>query len=328
MPHAEFHVPFPKRDNPDLARVRNHNLDWLTHHGLLRDDADRRQYLTADIADFCSMAHADAADDDLDAVVDAWSWTVFPDDLFDGPTGRDPGAVAALCRRFAAIIDDWPHTRPDPAQPMETALHDLWGRLTRPMPEPWVRHRARLWTDFILSMITEAGHRDDGHPPRLADYLRTRRSSLAAWPTLLIERTGRFHVPDTVTGHPAWHPLHELWIDALAHINDVYSLEKDESFGDVNNIVLVLQHEQRLTRDRAIERVRELVRDKTSRYRHARETLLSGTAPAGREAAERYLTGMGDYASANYFFSQHVKRYSPHGGTVTERLSYIQHLKP
>ncbi|MFE3073561.1 pentalenene synthase [Streptomyces sp. NPDC059247] len=278
------------------------------------------------------MAHPDASRDDLDAVVDAWSWTVFPDDLFDGPAGRETGKVTALCRRFVAIVEGYPEVAPDPGRPMETALHDMWGRLIAGMPASWAGHRSRLWTEFLLSMISEAGNRDTGRPPALMDYLRMRRASLAAWPTLLIERTGHFQVPEAVTGHPVWRELHDLWIDVLAHINDVFSLEKDESFGEVSNIVLVLEHERNLERGEAVRCVQDLVRAKTSAFLRISGTVLTTDfgarlTPADREAVERYLTGMRDYAAANYFYSRHVKRYSPHGGSAAERLSYVEHLR-
>ncbi|GLF97023.1 terpene synthase family protein [Streptomyces yaizuensis] len=333
MPHVEFHVPFEKRDNPDLPAVRAHNLAWLEHFGLVVGEQAQRQYLKAGVADFCSMAHPGARGEDLDAVVDAWSWTVFPDDLFDGPAGRDPGTVTRVCRRFAAIVDDWPRTRPDPGNPMETALHDMWGRLTAGMPASWVRHRGRLWTAFIMSQADEAGNRDRGHPPALDDYLPMRRVTIAVRPTLLVERVGRFQVPGAITTHPLWRRLHDRWIDVVSHVNDVYSLEKDESFGEVSNIVLVLEHHQRLTRDRAIRTVQDLVQAKTTELQRLQDTLRdprghpAGLTPADRDGIDRYLTGIGDYTAANYHYSRHVPRYTPHGGTTSQRLSYVQHLR-
>jgi len=332
MPRAEFHVPFDVRDNPDLPSARAHNLDWLERFGLLTSEGAARQYLTMNVADFCSMAHPDARGQDLDTAVDAWSWTAFPDDLFDGAAGRDPELVARICRRFVAIIEGWPHTEPDTASPLETALHDLWGRLTAGMPPAWVQHRAGLWTQYLLAHLDEAGNRVDAHPPRPQDYTRMRRVSIAVWPTLLIERTGRFHVPAALVGRPDWRELHETWIDIVSYVNDVYSLEKDESFGDVNNIVTVLQHYRHLTRTQAIEHVQHLALADTTKFVQLRDRIadceyVKGLNPPARQDVDRYLTGMGDYASANYFYSRHVPRYSPHGGTTTERLSYVQHLQ-
>lgn len=333
VPHAEFHVPFEKRDNPDLPMARARNLAWLEHFGLVVGEKARRQFLKADIADFCSMAHPDARGEDLDAVVNAWSWTVFPDDLFDGPAGRDPDTVTRVCRRFAAVVDDWPHTRPDPGNPMETALHDMWGRLMAGMPRAWVRRRSRLWTAFIMSQAEEAGNRNRGHPPAVEDYLPMRRVTIAVRPTLLVERVGRFQVPPAVTVHPLWQQLHDLWIDAVSHVNDVYSLEKDESFGEVSNLVLVLEHHRGLTRDQAIRTVQDLVRTKTTDLRRLQDVLRdprshpAGLTPADRDGVDRYLTGMCDYTAANYHYSRHVPRYSPQGGTASQRLSYVQHLR-
>lgn len=332
MPHMEFHVPFTKRDNPALIAARTSNLAWLQRFGLLAGEAAVKQYLTADIADFCSMAHPGARGEDLNTVVDAWSWMVFPDDLFDGPAGRDPGLVTRTCRRFVAIIEDWPHARPDADNPMETALHDLWGRLTAGMSTAWVRHRARLWADYLMSHVNEASNRDSGYPPPAGDYIKMRRVSIAAWPTLLAERAGHFHVPATVVAHPLWRELHETWINAIAWINDVYSLEKDESFGDVSNIVLVLQHHHHLDRAHALRRVQDLVRNEAIRFVHLRDAMVSADygsdlTATGRENIGRYLAAMEDYAAANYFYSRHVPRYSPHGGSPAERLSYVQHLR-
>ena len=88
---------------------------------------------------------------------------------------RGWSANLLLCRRLAAIIEGWPDVAPEAANPMENALYEMWGRLIDTMPAWWIRHRTRLWSDYLIAHLSEAGTRSDGRPPAFKDYLRQRR---------------------------------------------------------------------------------------------------------------------------------------------------------
>ncbi|KOV83456.1 hypothetical protein ADL03_20470 [Nocardia sp. NRRL S-836] len=64
-------------------------------------------------------------------------------------------------------------------------------------------------------------------------------------------------------------------MDMIAWTNDLYSLNKEEAGGMVTNLILVVEHEHKLDRSRAIDEVRALIDSKVKRFLELRESLSS-----------------------------------------------------
>ncbi|MFD9392243.1 terpene synthase family protein [Streptomyces sp. NPDC060000] len=66
------------------------------------------------------------------------------------------------------------------------------------------------------------------------------------------ERAADITVPAAAFPAPRLRVMRQTAIDVTLMCNDVYSLEKEEARGDMDNLVLVLEHSRHLTRAEAV----------------------------------------------------------------------------
>ena len=269
----EFDLPFTLRTSPDLEDTRRRNLWWVQQHKLVAGARALNWYRSWDIPLLAAYGFPYAQGPELDLCTDAMAFFFVFDDQFDGPLGLAPDRVGRLCQGLIDIVHG---AEPRPgADPCSVAFADLWRRCTEGALPGWAARVAHEWEYYFAAHAHEAINRRRGTPTDMEQYLQVRRGVAAtALPVSLGERAAAIAVPAAAFHSPQLRIMREIAVDVTLMCNDVYSLEKEEARGDMDNLVLVIQHAQCCSREMAVAAARDEVHRRVTRFRQ-----LAGEVP-------------------------------------------------
>ncbi|MFD9359439.1 terpene synthase family protein [Streptomyces sp. NPDC060031] len=236
------------------------------------------------------------------------------DDQFDGPLGQDPARAATVCQQLIDIVHG---AAPAPgADACSVAFADLWARSADGAHPGWVARTAHEWEYYFATQAHEAIGRLRGTPGDMDTYLQVRRGIAGTALTIsLAERAAGINVPAAAFHSPQLRIMRDIAVDVPMMCNDVYSLEKEEARGDMDNLVLVLEHARPCTRDEAITTARREVDARVERFQElARQVpamcLQLGLTGPERTAVAMYVEVMGTWMSGYHAWQTQTRRYT------------------
>ena len=159
----DFYMPWPARLNPNLEAARVHTKAWAAEMGLLGSEQgapgpeiwDEAKFDAMDYALLCSYTHPDAPGPELDLVTDWYVWVFYFDDHFleTYKRGRDQAGAKEYLDRLPAFMPVCPtSTLPEPTNPVERGLADLWSRTVPTKSLDW---RLRF-SESLQNLIKES----------------------------------------------------------------------------------------------------------------------------------------------------------------------------
>jgi pentalenene synthase len=279
------HLPFPTRISQDVDRAEAGILRWPRSFGLFAGADAERRHMQGGFPELAGRFHPSATGCELDLGVDQQSWFFLFDDRFDGPVGQDPVRAKELTDTVIDVLSA--PSRRRPAEPFAAAFADLWERSRAGMAESWCSRAAGNWRSYLAGHVTEAANRDHHARPSAADHLALRRDTCGVPPILdLAERLGHFEVPERAYRCPLVTELRLIAAEVVGLDNEMFSLEKEEAIGD-NNLVLILAQEAHCSRAEAIDRICDLIRERTGRFVALERRLPRLCDELGLDEAER-----------------------------------------
>lgn len=311
---VEFDLPFPLRVSADLEGARLRNLDWVHRHGLAPTGESLEWYTAWDMPRLAAYGFPYAQGPELDLATDAMAFFFVFDDQLDGPLGHAPENVARVCQGMIDIVHG---AAPRPgADPCSVAFADLWQRSTGGAPPGWAARVAHEWEYYFATQAHEAIGRLRGTPADMDTYLQVRRGIAGTALTISMgERAAGIAVPAVAFHSPQLRIMREIAVDVPLMCNDVYSLEKEEARGDMDNLVLVLEHARQCSREEAVAAAREEVTQRVARFQQ-----LAGEVPAvcallgldahQRATVDRYVEVMTAWMSGYHAWETETLRYT------------------
>ncbi|MFD9874800.1 terpene synthase family protein, partial [[Kitasatospora] papulosa] len=153
----EFYVPYPARLNPHLDAARSHTREWARGMGMLEGSGiwEEKDLESHDYALLCAYTHPDCSSEALSLVTDWYVWVFFFDDHFLELFKRTPdreGGRKYLDRLPAFMPMERGAATPEPANPVEAGLADLWTRTVPAMSDVW---RARF-AESTANLLNES----------------------------------------------------------------------------------------------------------------------------------------------------------------------------
>ncbi|MEU6556345.1 terpene cyclase [Streptomyces sp. NPDC046915] len=312
--NIDFGLPFPLALNPDLDAARRHNLAWVQHLGLVGPGRSLEWYTSWDMPRLAALGFPHARGAALELCADAMAFFFVFDDQFDGPLGQDPARAAAVCRQLIDIVHG-ATPRPD-AGACSTAFADVWARSTDGAHPAWVARCAHEWEYYFAAHPHEAANRLRGTPGDMESYLQVRRGIAGTdLPLSLGERAAGITVPAAAFHSPQLRIMRQAAIDVTLMCNDVYSLEKEEARGDMDNVVLVIEHARHCTRDEAVTAARRDVEQRCARFLELAQqvpALCEQLGITGREraAVDTYVQIMAAWMSGYHGWQTQTLRYT------------------
>ncbi|MEU3776849.1 germacradienol/geosmin synthase [Streptomyces sp. NPDC032472] len=325
----DFYVPHPARRNPHLEAARVHTRQWARSFGMLegsgvweQEDLDGHDY-----ALLCSYTHPDCDADALELITDWYVWVFFFDDHFLEVYKRTQdreGARRYLDGLAAFMPMDLADGFPEPANPVEAGLKDLWSRTVPAMSMDWRERFSESTRNLLDESMWELHNINIGRVANPLEYIEMRRKvGGAPWSAGLVEYVSA-EVPARVAHARPLQVLRDSFADAVHIRNDLFSYQREvEQEGELSNAVLVLETFLGCTTQEAADLSNDLL---TSRLQQFEHTALAevpamaaqqGLRPAEVAAVLAYAKGLQDWQSGGHEWHLVSSRYMNRGARGT-----------
>ncbi|MFE7782828.1 family 2 encapsulin nanocompartment cargo protein terpene cyclase [Streptomyces nigrescens] len=330
LPH--FYTPHPARLNPHLETARAHSKKWARDMGMLEgsDIWEEKDLDSHDYALLCSYTHPDCDADALSLVTDWYVWVFFFDDHFLETFKRTldrKGGKEYLDRLPAFMPMDLTTPLPEPVNPVEAGLADLWARTVPRMSMDWRRRFAESTEHLLNESLWELSNINIHRVPNPVEYIEMRRKvGGAPWSAGLVEYATGAEVPAAVAASRPLRVLRDTFSDAVHLRNDLFSYQREtEEEGELSNGVLVLETFLDCTTQEAADAVNDLI---TSRLQQFENTVVAelpalflekGLDPASCADVLAYAKGLQDWQSGGHEWHMRSSRYMNGGGTAAGR---------
>lgn len=326
-----FEFPFPLRQNGELDHARCHTDAWVRRYGLVPSAESERWFTMWDIPRLACYGFPDASPHGLGLASDAMAFFFLFDDQFDGPLGRRPDRVARVCQELIDVVHG--QSPGASAASVLQAFADLWDRCRAGASPSWQARAAGEWEYYFAAHAHEAINRLRGEPAGFEEYLEVRRGIAATdLPLSLGERAAGLDLPPVALHAPVLRILRRTAIEITFMCNDVYSLEKEESRGDMDNLVLVIEHEDELSREVALARAWREIADRCARFialaARAPEVCAGlGLTRAQADAVHGYVDVMTGWIRGYHEWETETLRYTRAGEILPSHgPGYFDHL--
>ncbi|MFE7540130.1 terpene synthase family protein [Streptomyces platensis] len=327
LPH--FYTPHPARLNPHLETARTHSRKWARDRGMLEGSGiwEEKDLDAHDYALLCSYTHPDCDADALSLVTDWYVWVFFFDDHFLEKFKRTldrKGGKEYLDRLPAFMPMDLTAPLPEPANPVEAGLADLWMRTVPQMSMDWRRRFAESTEHLLNESLWELSNIHIHRVPNPVEYIEMRRKvGGAPWSAGLVEYATGAEVPASVAASRPLRVLRDTFSDAVHLRNDLFSYQREtEEEGELSNGVLVLENFLDCTTQEAADAVNDLI---TSRLQQFENTVLAelpalflekALDPASCAKVLAYAKGLQDWQSGGHEWHMRSSRYMNGGGAA------------
>ncbi|MFF1653108.1 germacradienol/geosmin synthase Cyc2 [Streptomyces sp. NPDC058255] len=329
LPH--FYMPYPARLNPHLDEARVHSVEWARGMGMLEGSGiwEQSDLDAHDYGLLCAYTHPDCDGPALSLITDWYVWVFFFDDhfleTFKRSQDRD-GGKAYLDRLPLFMPLDLSTPVPEPENPVEAGLADLWARTVPSMSLEW-RERFAVSTEHLLNeSLWELSNINEGRIANPVEYIEMRRKvGGAPWSAGLVEYATA-EVPVSVAESRPLRVLMETFSDGVHLRNDLFSYQREvEEEGELSNGILVLETFFGCTTQEAAEAVNDILTSRLHQFEHtalAEVPALAaekGLTPDEVAAVAAYTQGLQDWQSGGHEWHMRSSRYMNEGALEAER---------
>jgi germacradienol/geosmin synthase len=321
-----FYLPYPARLNPNVEGARVHARVWAKEMGMLDAPAegggvvwDEAELDRHDYGLLCAYTHPDCDAPALDLVTDWYVWVFFFDDHFLDAFKRTrdtKGAKAYLDRIPLFMPVDLGET-PEPENPVELGLLDLWARTAPAMSMGWRKRFLESTINLLFESLWELANIKSDRVANPIEYIEMRRKvGGAPWSAGLVEYAIGAEVPDPIAGSRPLKVLRDTFADAVHLRNDLFSYEREvRNEGENANAVLVFERFLGMETQRAANLVNDIL---TSRLHQFENTALTeipilcaaqGVTPPEQLAVALYAKGLQDWQAGGHEWHMRSSRY-------------------
>ncbi|WP_019810454.1 terpene synthase family protein [Saccharomonospora halophila] len=254
LPLPEVDMPFPVRMSPHLDTARRRAPDWARAVGMFDSVPgvghggvwDEDLFVGLDLSHCAAMIHADATPEELFLSADWLAWGTYGDDYFPAVFGarRDLAGARACHERLSAFMPLDGERTPEPVDPLQRGLADLWRRTAAPMSRASRSEFRAAVEDMTASWLWELDNQAANRVPDPVDYIEMRRATFGSDMTMSLSRLALADViPAEVSACRAVRELECAAQDYACFTNDLFSYQKEVEFeGEVHNLVLVVEN--------------------------------------------------------------------------------------
>ncbi len=323
----DFYQPWPARLNPNLEAARSHAKAWAREMGLLDPPGeghlriwDESDLDSHDYALHCSYTYPDAPGPRLNLVTDWHVWVFYFDDYFLEAYKRSQdraGGKEFIDRLILFMPLQLTDKLPEPTNPAERALADLWLRTAPTMSEGWRRRFFESSKNAMEGSIPELDNISERRLSNPIEYLESRRwVSGAPWAADLTECAVSVEIPDRIAATRPLRVLKDTFSDAVALHNDILSYQREvEEEDELGNCILVFKQFMGIDTQRAAELVNDLLTSRTYLFEHTAITEVNpmfeeqGVSPVERLCVLTYIKGLRDWLAGNHKWHMRSSRY-------------------
>ncbi|QRN94392.1 germacradienol/geosmin synthase [Archangium violaceum] len=332
----DFYVPWPARLNPHLEGARVHSKAWAHQMGILDSSKDGKtpdiwddaKFDAMDYALLCAYTHPEAPGPELDLVTDWYVWVFYFDDHFLEVYKRPrdlTGAKQYLDRLPAFMPVDLTVPSPEPTNPVERGLADLWARTVPTKSVEWRRRFFASTKALLDESMWELSNISERRVANPIEYIEMRRKvGGAPWSADLVEHAVFAEVPARIAESRPMRVLKDTFSDGVHLRNDLFSYEREIlEEGELSNCVLVLERFLDVDTQRAANLTNDIL---TSRLQQFENTVLTelpslflehGITPVEQANVLSYIRGLQDWQSGGHEWHMRSSRYMNKGAETS-----------
>ncbi len=300
----DFYMPYPARLNPHLERAREHSRKWAQAMGSFEPDRGRRIWDESDLEHhdyglLCAYTHPECDGQELDLITDWYVWVFYFDDHFLElfKRTRDEAGAAEYLEHLRAFMPLDGSPMPEPTNPVERALADLWARTVPTMSIHWRDRFAESTKNLLEESLWELANISEGRTANPVENIEMRRKvGGAPWSANLVEHATAAEVPAAIAATRPMRVLKDTLADAVHLRNDIFSYQREtEQEGEVNNGVLVFERFLGYDTQQAADAVNDLLTSRLQQFEHTAVTELQRCATrraGGRPRQCQRTTGL------------------------------------
>ena len=334
----DFYMPYPARLNPNLETARVHTREWSSQMGIIDpppDDPNYPDIWTEEDLDnhdyglLCAYTHPDCPSDELNLITDWYVWVFYFDDHFLEIFKRTKdvaGGKAYLDRLPLFMPLDPTDEMPEPTNPVEKGLADLWTRSVWSKTLGW-RIRFRANTESLLEESTwELLNITESRVANPIEYIEMRRKvGGAPWSANLVEHANYVEVPSRVAATRPMQVLRDTFADGVHLRNDLFSYEREtQNEGEMANMVLVFERFFGLGTQEAADLTNDVLTSRLQQFEHTALTEVPtmfvefAIVPPEQVAVALYVKGLQDWQSGGHEWHLRSSRYMNEGALDNE----------
>lgn len=315
----QLYCPFPPEVNPHVEAVHEHTLAWARQFGLVKDERAIARLRDAKFGNLVARVYPRSPRDALAILTDWFTWVfVLDDECDEAGIGKRPQRLAALHAHCLEVLsrlgpENLPTlSRPRPDRPDVALIHalsDLRGRMHSLMSRAWMDRFAVSLGEYFDAGIWEAENRELGVWPDSESYIRMRPYTGAMHIAIdFIDLTEGETLPLVVRKDPCYQRLMLITANVVLWSNDLFSLQKERAHHDMHNLALVLQHEEDICLQAAVDRVARLIEREVKHF-IALEARLPCFGTAVDSLLRRFVRVLRSWMRGNIDWSCESGRY-------------------
>lgn len=321
----DFYMPYPARRNPHLEQARTHTKRWARtmgffepqqgHHIWSEEDLDRHDYGL-----MCAYTHPDCDAAKLDLVTDWYTWVFYFDDHFLElfKRSRDAQGAKDYLDRLYTFMPIGAEEMPEPENPAERGLADLWARTSPVMSVDWQRRFRGNTVALMEESRWELANIAEGRIANPIEYFEMRRRvGGAPWSADLVEFATGLEVPDRLVRTRPLRVLRDTFADAVHLRNDLFSYEREViDEGENSNGVFVVENFFGLPTPAAADLVNDMLTSRMQQFEQAALTEVpllfaaTGASPDEQLAVALYAKGLQDWQAGGHEWHLRSSRYT------------------
>ncbi|WUI01161.1 germacradienol/geosmin synthase [Spirillospora sp. NBC_00431] len=325
-PLPKFDIPYPARVNPHRTSAGNNAAGWCRDMGMFDpqprhpDPIWTEETFTGMALEICAASIApDAGPEALDLATQWLACGTYGDDYFPAIFNRDRDMAGA--KRFNARVPAFMPldvgATPEPENPFEAGLADLWRRTATPMDGDGRREFRASVEKMVESWLWELHNHIQSRVPDPVDYIEMRRHTFGSEMTMSLSRIELARdIPASVFDTRTLREIEASAMDVACLMNDCFSYQKEIEYeGELNNGVLAVQNFFGCGRDEALPIVNDLIGSRRRQFEHlaghelpavAGELELDDTA---RTALDAYVGELRDWMAGILKWHRETDRY-------------------
>ncbi|MFB2982950.1 hypothetical protein [Microseira sp. BLCC-F43] len=205
-------------------------------------------------------------------------WGTYADDYFPALYGhrRDMAGAKVFNARLSAFMPLDSGPIPDPTNPVERGLADIWSRTASSMSANARCLFRRAIQDMTESWLWELANQIQNRIPDPIDYVEMRRKTFGSDLTMSLSRLAQGdEIPMEIYRTRSMRQLENSAADFACFTNDIFSYQKEIEFeGEIHNCVLVIQNFLNCDTPQAVEVVNNLMTSRARQFEHIVATEL------------------------------------------------------
>ncbi|MDZ8023187.1 MAG: family 2 encapsulin nanocompartment cargo protein terpene cyclase [Nostoc sp. DedQUE11] len=276
----EFYMPFSTSLNPHLQEARRHSKEWARQMGMLDTLPgmpsiyiwDDHKFDVADVALCGAYIHPNGKSDELNITACWLVWGTYADDYFPALYGysRNMAGAKLFNARLSAFMPLDGSPPPEPTNPVERGLADIWARTAGPMTANARRLFRRAIEDMTESWLWELANQTQNRIPDPIDYVEMRRKTFGSDLTMSLSRLSQGdEIPPEIFATRTMQGIDNSAADFACLTNDIFSYQKEIEFeGEINNGVLAVQNFLNCDIPHAVAVVNDLMTSRALEFEH------------------------------------------------------------